>query len=368
MPPTINQMYKDTYAQRSKFIEGFITKQKHLNYPAYRNFVGRGKKATTTEIETEWLIHAYSAGAGSIQGYPAYGRIEHRRVTPQMIKLAIKSTTFVSHTNCIRDTLHEKLYNRKGSAGHIFRLKDADEEAAIKTFWEEMDRACLDVPSTPGGTEGLTSLNGSLYWGALSMDSSGNAIAKPVPARDGIYQRMGDGTITSLVAGADRALLPNAPIRPVVCTRNPGRIDGEDCERLGTCFALTNYRYIDGLKGRTGAPPTHTAYVNFQDGQDFRNLLNQMSGDRTDDYYNTGTVNRIDRRAIMDSQNLPRQDIRLIQVVNHNALQLWTDSECWGLDMPWEETPTVVTNDRYYNGQMRADDPGEAVACMHDIW
>lgn len=354
-----------TKAQRAKYIKGFVAKQKHLKYPGYTEMVKRHRKGTVAEIETKWYMDPIDAGPGSIQGYGPFGRITNKRVDG-VIELSVKVTTFVSHTNCIRDTFIEENFNKASSEGHIYNLKDSDEDKALKAFVEAMDRAVLDAPSNPGGTEGLTALNGALYYGALSQDANGVFVPQPTAARNGIYATMGDGSRTSVVLGADRSNIANECLRTPVATRGASKIDADDCERIARLMALVNYQYIEGLKGRTGAMPSHSIFMSWDDEQDYREMINQLAGDRFDDYFNIGNGQKIDRRMIHGSQNMPRQSIRPIIIVNHNELHLHT--ALWAQPRPWQRDENVVTNNQYYIAQMIAEDPSLAVAVMHGGW
>lgn len=365
MPFSLDQYLVQSKAQRASYVKGFIAKQKHLKYPGYAEMVKRHRKGTVAEIEKKWYMDPLDAGPGSIQGYGPFGRITNKRVDG-VIELSVKVTTFVSHTNCIRDVFIEDNFNKASSDGHIYKLKDSDEDKALKAFVAAMDLAVLDAPSNPGGTEGLTALNGALYWGALSQDSSGNFVPQPTAARNGIYATMGDGTVTSTVLGVNRALIANECLRTPVATRGANKIDADDCERIARLMALVNYIYIDGLKGRTGSMPSHSIFMSWDDEQDYREMINQLTGNRTDDWFNIGNGQRIDRRMIHGSQNMPRASIRPIIIVNHSELQLHT--ALWAQPRPWQRDENVVTNNQYYIAQMIAEDPSMAVAVLHGSW
>jgi len=355
----------NTKAQRTSHVEGFRSKQKHLSYPAWDSMVLRRKKGTAAEIEKSWHLDPIDAGPDSVQAYGAFGRITNRRVEG-VIELAIKLTMFVSHTNCIHDEFVQENFNKRGSDGHQYSLKDSDEDKALKAFVQLFDRALLDAPTNPGGTEGLGAILGALYWGALSQDSSGNYVPQPTPARNGIYATLGDNTVTSTILGQNRALIANECLRSVVGTRSPGKINADDCEALARILALQNYSFIAGLKGRVGSMPSHEIFLSWDDEQDYRAMLNQLSGDRGDDYFKLSNGQRMDGRVIRGSQNMPRASIRPILVVNHNELKLRT--AVWGQSRPHRLNENVVTNNQYYIAQVQAEDPSTAVAVMHGSW
>lgn len=373
MPSGINfeQYVKDSAAQRKNYMKGFVESQEHLNYPAYLNTVVRNKGSEVGEIEQEWQIAVEDAGESSIQGYNPFGTITNRRVDT-MVQLTVKPTTFVSHTNCIRDIYADKTFNAPGSGGFRYKLKDADESAAIKAYVKAIDKAVLNAPTDPTAKTGLSSLYGALGWAGLSQTSGGTFVSQSTMAKNGIYATLGDGTVVATVAGADRSVLRNKPLRTPVATRGSVRLAAEDLEQISLGLVLINYRYMQGLRGTvpnsSSTTPNFGVYMSLEDEQNYRNLINQLGGDRNNDYYVIGQGMSVDRRVVYGSQNMPRTSIRPIIGINHNQFKLWTVNGSWGEDRPNMLNENVVTNNRYYTGQIRCETPGESVFCIHGSW
>jgi len=371
MPPTTqSRLLSDTLAMRETIEKDFYSSQRVLGYPAYDNFVKMGKEMSTRDFQRKWTIRVLDAGAGSVQSYTAFGETTFNRVDV-MSQMSVTPTFWQSHTNCMYDSFVMDGFNDRSSDGFVYSLKEGDEDAAFEAHVSELDKAMLNVPYSVGA-DGLQGLLGVPYWAARSQTSGGVFTEQLEPSRAGIYTTLGDGTVTGTVANLNRALARNERARTVVATHDH-RMSATLIETSARMLVRMNYRYLSEFNGKQGANDStgnkFRIYMTLDWANAYRDLVNQLSGDRRGDYYMVNGV-QIDSRTIVGTENMPTAIAALnpLFFVNHANCKFNPVEGKWAVTEIFRPKPSVYVMPKKYAGQMRCTTPTDGVGVIHGNW
>lgn len=371
MPPTQDRLLSTTLAQRAAIETGFYSTQRVLSYPAFLHFTQKGMEMEQAEIEKKWQIRVLDAGDDSVKPYAAFGPVTGRR-KDVMSQFSVKPKFWQSHDNCLYDEfIMDGGFNSPSSGGFQFRLKDGDEDAAYEAYVAVMDRAFLNVPVSEDA-EGVDGLLGAAYWAGRSQTSGGVFVPQVEPARNGIYTTRRDGTVTSTIAGLDRAVARNARAQTNVATYD-GTISQTLLETVSRMLIRMGYRYLPQYKGKQGnnaQGPNFAIYMELEKANAYRDFVNSLGGDRRSDYWVAPLGVEMDGRMIQGTENFPT-DLAAIDAmlfVNHSNFRFHPVKGKYGITEKWKTGPMSYVLPKFYSGQMRCKTPTDAVGIIHGSW
>lgn len=364
---TINRLLEQTSAQRTAIMTGFVETQRIQLYGAYTGFRAYAQKGSIAEIREGWQIRLMDAGPDSLQDWDPFGTLTFAR-KDVMGELSIEPRMWWSHLNCKFDQVSE-LFNKPGSKGHRFKMRDADESAAYEALINDLDKTFLAAPYSVS-SRGRAGILGAAYWLAMSMTSNGTFVEQPVPRRVGIYTKTRNGSVTSLVAGGDRAHVNGDRLRTVAGTHN-GIMNKALVEQISDAAAEAEFTFIEGLKGDVPAGAARLrVYMDTDLARDYRKIRNDMSGERRSDFFNAPRMGEVDQMQIIGvrAENMPNPALREIFGINHTQMVFKRVDGAWGRDFQHKEGPTVYVVPRLWGGQMKCESPALAGFRLHGRW
>lgn len=372
MPPAgngtpITRLLEQTFAQRNSVMTGYVETQQIQNFGVYTGFRAHAMKGSIADIRETWQIRTLDAGPESLQDWDPYGSITFAR-KDVMSELSVEPRLWWSHLNCKFDKVSE-LFNKPGSGGFRYKMRDADESAAFEAYVNDCDKTWLASPVSVNA-RGRAGILGASYWLAMCMTSNGTFVEQEIPRRSCIYTKFRGGGVTSLVAGGDRATINGDRLRTVGFTHD-NVMNKALVERISDAAQEAEFTYIEGLKGDVpmGAARLRV-YMDTDFARDYRRTRNDLSGDRRSDFFGAPRDGTIDQMQIIGvrPENMPNPSLREIFGINHTQLVFERVEGAWGRDFPDTQGPTVYVVPRLWGGQFKCKSPSLAGFRGHGRW
>lgn len=342
-------------AARSHYDKNFANTQGRRNFAIMRE-VEKDAQGDSMPTALEWTIRRAMA-ENSTGNYEPFGSLSVRH-NEYTVSLSAQIKHMTSHHEMVFDEL--VMASNRNNPNKLFDLykekRDANEEALA----EAKDTAYYSVPYSTGSS-GWSGLLGWLYWFGRSMTSGGVFTSQPVPAYNGVYTRLGDGTITSSAAGADRASADNVRLRTLVATHG-GVVDDTMLQTIRDAALEQGFEYLPGMAGDTSSELKMFWSDSFN--RQFQTMMSQLGGPRVDDYFKMSASVVQGMRPIAAAA-LNGHFLAPIFLIKPSKLYLRKANDNWGKERPMPVGPTSYAEPRTWSMQFKNENPRDAGALIH---
>lgn len=264
-------------AARSKFDTGITETQGRRAYNVRKVVL-----ETADEVELrhtyEWTIRRAKA-SNSFGNFEPFGQVTLSRGEYD-VSLSNKPRHWTTHQEMSFDDI--QLDENRGSADKLFDIYKNARSANDEDAAEMEDNQFFNVPYSDSAS-GIDGLQGLLYWFGRSMTSVGVFTAQRTCAKNGVWNRLGNGALNSTVANADRSLAINSRLRNYVGTHE-GIVDKTLLTALRDVAIDMNVEYLPELTGKKPAGAFRVLWAQAMQKQ-FDEMMDDSSGPKMGEYY-----------------------------------------------------------------------------------
>jgi hypothetical protein len=247
------------------------------------------------------------------------------------------------------------------SANRLWRDYETKRSAGEETFRDQMESILFEAPQSLTGPNAFMGL---LTWFARSMTSGGVFTEQLTPAKNGVYRRLGDGTIVSSVANIDSALARNERMRTWVATHD-GRMGKVLLDTIHQMIYSMGYEYAEEYEGNK--PNTTRLAILWSDilNAQYQRYLDDIGAPRSTDFMG-GTSKTVQGVRPIGVSYLDGHVINPIFLVFPTQVKL-CKAEGWWRKPIYDKTigPLQWGEFQVSIGQMLAEDPGTAGGLIH---
>lgn len=341
-------------AARTKFKQGFKETQRIRSYKLQK-MVFSSSETDTPEHAYEWTVRIKSA-QGSTQMIDPYEQPSFNRDT---YDTSLKATpcTVMTNLNLWVDNIVELI--NKGAFEKLWSAYNMRASACAEETAEMWESKLLNPPQTDGGKDGIL---GMLYQFRRSMTSGGVFTPQTTPARNGVYYRDGNGTVTSTMYGKDSSLAQFARLRTLVATHG-GVMDELFLTTMRDCVLDAGFEYLDELKGdKTNMDLVILWDDAFERGYD--DLCKALGSPRKRDFFEVGdtTLKGVPTVAVPSFNG---HFLRPVIGWNRNELKFRKERGAWEQPAEWQATVLSYVFPEWSRGQMWAENPSTAGFLVH---
>lgn len=344
---TLDQLREVFNANRSRYLASYQETQSQKDYPITRRTMMTAKTEDASHT-TEWTIRR-KAATGSVQAVNAYEDVEGVR-DEYDCSLSIKPSHFVTHKERVFSalaTIFSK--NSKDQLWQDFKMKQSSAE---ENWWKHWEYKVWNVPTSVTAKDAYL---GWLYWLPRSMTSGGVFVEQLRPARNGVYVRLADGSLTSTVAGQDRASAANAKLRGL-CFTHRSKFDENLLNSLEDAVIESKVKYIPTLEGETSDQTDVEIFWDEYFDRDYNRALNKRSAPDRRDWFGGGAKTLANCNTV-PCEALNGHALRPIFGIRHSNMHLIKYDGNWGREMEKYDGIDVLSKFKGWSAQGRAMEP-----------
>jgi hypothetical protein len=342
---------------RSRFEKGFRETQGRRAHNIYR-YIDKHAKTVTRNHKYEFTVRT-AAAPGTVGFLQAYDTIAYQ-LQEYVTQGFIKPVNLKTHTNMLFDMLVDAVTDGD-PANRLWRDYETKRSAGEETKRDQFESIFIEAPQSLTGSNAFMGL---LTWFARSMTPGGAFVEQLTPAKNGVYRRLGDGTIVSSVANVDAALARNERMRSWVATFD-GKMGKVLLDTMHEMIYKMGYEYAEEYEGIK--PNTSRLGVLWSDilHSQYMRYMDDIGAPRSTDFMSSGGKTVQGVRPIGCSY-LDGHNINPIFLIFPDQVRLHKLEGYWGKPiydktigpLQWGEFQVSI-------GQMVAEDPGTAGGLIH---
>jgi len=344
---TLDQLREVFNANRSRFRKGMIETQSQKDYPITRISMANAKSEAASHT-LEWTLRR-KAATGSISAVNPYENVEGVR-DEYDCSLSVKPKHWISHKERVFSALATIF--AKNSPEQLWKDFQSKQSSAEENWWRHWESQIYGVPNTADSKDAYL---GWLYWLPRSMTSGGVFTEQIKPARNGVYVRLGDGTIVSTVAGQDRASAANARLRGLVFTHR-NKVDEVMLNSIEDAVIESGYKYIAGLEGDRPGSEAMDIFWCEQWDRDYSRILNKRNSTTRRDLFDS-SAKSIAGASTVPCEVLNNHFLSPIFGIRHSNMHLVKFDGNWGRDIETWDGSDKMGKFKGWSAQGRALEP-----------
>lgn len=342
---------------RSRFEKSFRETQGRRAHNIFR-YVMRHAKDVTRNHKYEFSVRT-AAAPGTVQFIGAYDTVSYK-LQEYVTQGSVKPVSLTTHTNMIFDKIVEAVTDGD-AANRLWRDYETKRSAGEETKRDQMESIFIEAPQSLTGNNAFMGL---LTWFARSMTAGGAFVEQLTPAKNGVYRRLGDGTIVSAVGQIDAALARNERMRSWVATHG-GRMDKALLDTIHQMIYSMGYEYAEEYEGIK--PNTSRLGILWSDifNAQYMRYMDDIGAPRTSDFMTSGGK-MVQGVKPIGCSYLDGHVINPIFLIFPEQVKLHKAEGYWGKPI-YDNTisPLQWGEFQLHIGQMLAEDPGTAGGLIH---
>lgn len=359
MPPgaPINTLPEISRLIQLRYKMGHVASQPTRQF-ALRKFMHDNAVEEAPRNEKAWKFLRKTA-EGSVQDLQPYGDTTGRYEEYDG-EFRIGFIEYTTHNNLVLN--ETALARNQNDPGKIVDDYDIKNDANALEAAKDQEAMYLQAPAafTSGGK---ANWNGLLGIFARSMTSGGVYTEQPIPARNGVYRRLGNGSVSSLIQTADAAALPNSPARTIVGTHNGA--GPQLLEAIDEAVRISSITYLPELKG--DRPPTGAMTILW--GPEFhgwmRRIINDLGAAKRNNYFGGEDFSPVEGVKTIEVPSFEGHFLRPIFGVKPMNYRIIKHRGLWDKERKLPFGFNSMRFPRQWNGQAMAIDPSQAGFLIH---